>query len=99
MIEQLISAAREGVDARRREVPLADLEAQLHGRGEDRPFNEALTRPGLSLIGEFKRRSPSAGALAPESIDRASSRSARRSPSLSAATISSTASAPFTAAS
>jgi indole-3-glycerol phosphate synthase len=63
MIEQLISAAREGVDRRRRDLPLADLEAQLHGRGEDRPFNEALVRPGLSLIAEFKRRSPSAGEI------------------------------------
>jgi indole-3-glycerol phosphate synthase len=63
MIEQLISAAREGVDERRRDVPLADLEAQLHGRGEDRPFSEALVRPGLSLIAEFKRRSPSAGEI------------------------------------
>ena len=26
-----------------------------------RPFNEALVRPGLSLIAEFKRRSPSGG--------------------------------------
>src|SRR6478735_11464429 len=64
MIEQLISAAREGVDQRRRDLPLADLEAQLHGRGEDRPFSEALVRPGLSLISEFKRRSPSAGEIA-----------------------------------
>jgi indole-3-glycerol phosphate synthase len=64
MIEQLISAARAGVDQRRRDQPLADLEAQLHGRGEDRPFNEALVRPGLSLIAEFKRRSPSAGEIA-----------------------------------
>ena len=64
MIEQLISAARAGVDKRRRDQPLADLEAQLHGRGDDRPFNEALVRPGLSLIAEFKRRSPSAGEIA-----------------------------------
>jgi indole-3-glycerol phosphate synthase len=64
MIEQLISAARVGVDERRRDQPLADLEAQLHGRGEDRPFNEALVRPGLSLIAEFKRRSPSVGEIA-----------------------------------
>jgi indole-3-glycerol phosphate synthase len=62
MIEQLISGARVGVEERRSKAPLADLEAQLHGRGEDRPFNEALVRPGLSLIAEFKRRSPSAGA-------------------------------------
>jgi indole-3-glycerol phosphate synthase len=69
MMDQLIAGAREGVRARRAELPQADLEARLSARRDDRPFNEALTRPGLSLIAEFKRRSPSAGALAPESID------------------------------
>jgi indole-3-glycerol phosphate synthase len=69
MMDQLIAGAREGVEARRAELSQADLEARLSGRREDRPFNEALTRPGLSVIAEFKRRSPSAGALAPESID------------------------------
>jgi indole-3-glycerol phosphate synthase len=69
MMDQLIAGAREGVEARRAELSQAKLEAQLSGRREDRPFNEALTRPGLSLIAEFKRRSPSAGSLAPESID------------------------------
>jgi indole-3-glycerol phosphate synthase len=64
MIEQLISAARDGVEARRSQVPQADLESRLTGRGEDRPFSEALVRPGLSLIAEFKRRSPSAGEIA-----------------------------------
>ena len=64
MIEQLISAAQEGVDERRRLVAQSDLESQLRGRDEDRPFNEALVRPGLSLIAEFKRRSPSAGEIA-----------------------------------
>ena len=63
MIEQLIDGARRGVEARRAEVPQADLEARLAARGEDRPFSEALTRPGLSLIAEFKRRSPSAGEI------------------------------------
>jgi indole-3-glycerol phosphate synthase len=63
MIEQLVSAAREGVEQRREQVPLADLESRLQSRGEDRPFMEALVRPGLSLIAEFKRRSPSAGAI------------------------------------
>lgn len=64
MIEQLIGAAREGVEERRGRVPRAELESRLSARGDDRPFREALVRPGLSLIAEFKRRSPSAGAIA-----------------------------------
>lgn len=63
MIEQLIAVAREGVAERRGQVPQADLESRLSARGEDRPFREALVRPGLSLIAEFKRRSPSAGEI------------------------------------
>jgi len=63
MIEQLIAVAREGVEERRGQVPQADLESRLSARGEDRPFSEALVRPGLSLIAEFKRRSPSAGEI------------------------------------
>lgn len=63
MIEQLIAAARTGVEERRTETPQADLESRLPGRGEDRPFSEALVRPGLSLIAEFKRQSPSAGEI------------------------------------
>jgi indole-3-glycerol phosphate synthase len=69
MLDQLIAGAREGVDARQRELPQADLESRLASRTEDRPFNEALVRPGLSLIAEFKRRSPSAGQIAPDTAD------------------------------
>src|SRR3954453_9212372 len=69
MMDQLIAGARGGGGARPAELPQADLEPRLGSRRDDRPFNEALTRPGLSVIAEFKRRSPSAGALAPESID------------------------------
>ena len=65
IIEQLIEGAREGVQERKRELPQAELESQLSARGEDRPFQEALTRPGLSVIAEFKRRSPSVGDIAP----------------------------------
>jgi len=72
MMEQLIAGAREGVEARRRDLPQDELESRLPDRGEQRPFNEALVRPGLSVIAEFKRRSPSAGQLAGEGIDIAS---------------------------
>ena len=66
IIDQLIDGAREGVEARKRETPQAELEGHLSGRGQDRPFQEALARPGLSVIAEFKRRSPSIGDIRPD---------------------------------
>lgn len=64
MIERLVAAAREGVEERRRHTPQAELEAALPERGAGRSFAAALAGPGISLIAEFKRRSPSAGAIA-----------------------------------
>ncbi len=66
--EQLLMAARAGVDARRREVSQADLKSQLSDGNAERPFREALARPGLSLIAEFKRRSPSAGEISGSAV-------------------------------
>src|SRR5213596_1745130 len=63
MIEELVESGRAGVEKRRAEVPLEELEGRLADRPEQRPFGEALVRPGLSLIAEFKRRSPSAGEI------------------------------------
>jgi indole-3-glycerol phosphate synthase len=75
MIEELAGAARSGAQHRAAEAPLEELERRLADRPEQRPFGEALTRPGLSVIAEFKRRSPSAGEIrggaAPEEIARA----------------------------
>jgi indole-3-glycerol phosphate synthase len=61
ILERIVSDTRDDVRRRRRETPLAQLEQALAGRGEDRPFSEALTLPGVSVIAEHKRRSPSAG--------------------------------------
>jgi indole-3-glycerol phosphate synthase len=63
MIEDLVGAARAGVERRRAEVPLGELAQRLADRPEQRPFGEALVRPGLSVVAEFKRRSPSAGEI------------------------------------
>ena len=63
VLERIVDATREDVERRKRELPPKALRARLDGRPEPRPFKEALTRPGVSLIAEHKRRSPSAGAI------------------------------------
>src|SRR5215211_32306 len=62
-LHELVAAAREDVKRRRKAVPIEALREQLGTSGGARPFSEALVRPGLSLIAEFKRRSPSAGPI------------------------------------
>ena len=64
-LEQLVRATREALDRRRAAVPPAEIEALAAQRSADdaRPFAEALSRPGTSLIAEHKRRSPSAGEI------------------------------------
>jgi indole-3-glycerol phosphate synthase len=64
-LDELVDAARRAVRARSEAVPLEELRTRLEARRDDRPFKEALVRPGLSLIAEFKRRSPSAGEIRP----------------------------------
>ena len=66
MLDEIVESTRHEVEARRQAVPQSQLERELARRAEDRPFAEALARPGLSLIAEYKRRSPAAGALRPD---------------------------------
>jgi indole-3-glycerol phosphate synthase len=63
VLERIVEDTRDEVDRRREAVPLARLEAAIAERPAYRPFSEALTRPGVSLIAEHKRRSPSAGEI------------------------------------
>jgi indole-3-glycerol phosphate synthase len=63
VLERIVAGTREDVRRRREEIPLKTLERALAGRGDDRPFSEALTLPGVSVIAEHKRRSPSAGTI------------------------------------
>jgi indole-3-glycerol phosphate synthase len=63
VLDRIVDATRENVARRREAVPLAELEGRLAAPRDDRPFREALTRPGVSLIAEHKRRSPSAGEI------------------------------------
>jgi indole-3-glycerol phosphate synthase len=63
VLDRILDSTRETVARREAELPLAQLEARLEARPEPRPFGEALSRPGISVIAEHKRRSPSAGVL------------------------------------
>lgn len=63
-LERIVDATRRELEQRRDAIPLATLEQQLVSRaGDGRPFAEALVHPGVSVIAEHKRRSPSAGAI------------------------------------
>jgi indole-3-glycerol phosphate synthase len=63
VLEKIVEDTRGEVVRRRESMPLARLEAAIAERPEGRPFSEALLRPGISLIAEHKRRSPSAGMI------------------------------------
>ncbi len=65
-LEPIIAATRAELERRRQTTPLPELErlaAQRRGGAALRGFRAALERPGLSLIAEHKRRSPSAGVI------------------------------------
>jgi indole-3-glycerol phosphate synthase len=63
VLDRIVETTREEIQRRREIASLAELEAALGSREAPRPFQEALTRPGISLIAEHKRRSPSAGLI------------------------------------
>jgi indole-3-glycerol phosphate synthase len=62
-LDELVHATRDAVRRRQQERSLSDLAAQVETGREGRPFAEALSRPGTSVIAEHKRRSPSAGTI------------------------------------
>jgi indole-3-glycerol phosphate synthase len=68
-LRELIETTRVAVERRRRSTDPAALErARAERLRSDpiRPFREALEAPGLTLIAEHKRRSPSAGVIRDE---------------------------------
>ncbi len=66
-LDPIVATARAEVERRRAAVPLSELERAVASRAaagsDQRSFDNAIARPGLSLIAEHKRRSPSAGAI------------------------------------
>jgi indole-3-glycerol phosphate synthase len=69
VLERILAETRVELERRKREVPLAafaPLASERFGSGRRAGrgrFGDALAAPGIGVIAEFKRRSPSAGAL------------------------------------
>ena len=69
VLARILQSTRAEVERRKQEVPLAELAALGDRRAPPAPqaprasLREALRAPGIGVIAEFKRRSPSAGPL------------------------------------
>jgi len=67
VLSAILQATRVAVAERRRAVPVGELEARAPARsaprGSEQRLRDALARPGVGVIAEFKRRSPSAGVI------------------------------------
>jgi indole-3-glycerol phosphate synthase len=64
VLDRILAETRRDLEGRKRERPLeSELAADSVRSDSAGRFAKALTRPGIAVIAEFKRRSPSAGAL------------------------------------
>jgi indole-3-glycerol phosphate synthase len=62
-LAEITETVRADLERRKAAVPRLELERSISSRTTGRPFSEALVAPGISLIAEYKRRSPAAGEL------------------------------------
>jgi indole-3-glycerol phosphate synthase len=64
VLARILQSTRERLEQRKRALPLEQLRrSATEHPAAPRGFRAALAQPGISVIAEFKRRSPSAGVL------------------------------------
>ncbi len=66
ILDEILANKRREVEQRRTARSLAEMERTALAATEPRGFARALRTPGVSVIAEIKRRSPSGGALRPD---------------------------------
>jgi indole-3-glycerol phosphate synthase len=66
VLARILHGTREELQRRKLQTPAEQLEERLAAQAPARSLHAALTAPGISVIAEFKRRSPSAGQLREE---------------------------------
>ncbi len=68
VLERIVAETRESVERRKTAVPIEELTARAEARTDSNDFVAALTQPGVGLIAEVKRGSPSKGLFAPDLV-------------------------------
>ncbi|WP_297429505.1 indole-3-glycerol phosphate synthase TrpC [Clostridium sp.] len=70
ILDDIVAKKKIRVEKRKKEIPIKELEKQALGKVKDEresnyinPFKAALKKEGLSVIGEFKKASPSKGVI------------------------------------
>lgn len=70
ILDDIIAKKKIRVDKRKKEIPIKELEKQALAKVKveresnyENPFKSALKKEGLSVIGEFKKASPSKGVI------------------------------------
>lgn len=66
VLEEIVAHKRQEVEARKKRLPLGEIEAAARSRHPTRDLSAALATPGLAVIAEIKRRSPARGDLRPD---------------------------------
>src|SRR5512138_1648060 len=66
ILTEIIEHKRQEVAQRKAKTPLREIEERLDRAPRIKDFRLALREPGVSIIAEIKRRSPSRGDILPD---------------------------------
>ena len=66
ILDEIVAAKKNELERRKQKVPLSFLASKIPGLPSTRSFEDALIKPGISLIAEIKKASPSAGIICKE---------------------------------